>query len=244
MGILIMARQQIRLLARSPLVLVLFTAGAVFLVFILGQAFDALFASTGAPVKAVDYFGTTILTLAVFQGAGIASWGVFKEKRSNTAPRLRLSPLGPLSALYGTLMGSFLALYALALSAMLLCAVLLSVRYGDPLVAALLLSAESLLAASLGVSLATILGEERAATGLMNALVPALVFLGGGYMIIPESGFLHEASRFSPIRWLNLAMLRAAEPGPNPYLVPAIGFCAAASLALIAAASLAARRKK
>lgn len=243
MGLLIMARHQVRLFAKSPLVLILFPAGTLFLVFVFGQAFDALFASTGPGLRAVDYFGTTLLTLAVFQGAGIASWGVFKEKRSNTETRLRVSPLGPLSLLYGSFLGSWLLLCALSLAVMALCSSLLSVDYGPPLPAALLLAAESLLAASLGVSLSILARRERAATGLLNAIVPALVFLGGGYMVIPESGFLHEASRVSPIRWLNLALLRSAASGPNPYLAPALSYCAIASAVLLAAAGFAARRK-
>lgn len=236
---LVFARHQVQLFLKSPGVMALFIVGPIFIIFVFGQAFTAIFAAGGQGFDAMQYFGVTLLTMAVFQGSFIASWAVFKERRSNTEVRLGVAPIGRLSATLGAFLGSWLSLAALGCAVMALASVLLSIDYGERLwLSALLICAEALLAASLGVSLAVIFGEERAANGVMNALVPALVFIGGGYTIIPESGFLHELARFSPLRWINLAMLDLAMPGPGEYIAAALTFSLTASAALMTLACL------
>lgn len=242
---LLFARQQVRLLLKSPGVLALFIVGPLFIIFVFGQAFTAIFAAGDQGFDAMQYFGVTLLTMAVFQGSFIASWAVFKERRSNTEARLGVAPIGRVSATLGAFLGSWLSLAILGCVIMAAASVFLSIDYGErPWLSALLVGAEALLAASLGVSMAVVFGQERAANGLMNAIVPLLVFIGGGYTIIPESGFLHDLSRFSPIRWINLAMLDLAVPGPGEYAIPALGFSLAVSAALMTLACLRLWRKR
>lgn len=244
MTIILIALQQIRLLLKNPLVVLLFLAAPLFMIFIFGQAFTGVFIASGAPVKALDYFGVTLFTMAVFQGTFIASWGVFKEQKANTALRLRLAPLGNVAVMSGLFLGSWLILLALATIILLLAKALLSVDYGGSLPAlALPLLSLTLLASASGIAIATLIGSERAAGGVLNTLVPLLVFLGGGYFMIPDSGWLHAAAGFSPLRWVNLALLSAARLGLNQYTVPAVVFCVAASLLLLLAAGVKAARR-
>jgi len=243
MILLHIARHQLRLLFKSPGIIALFIMGPLFLIFIFGQAFTSIFAMTNAGISAIDYFGTTLLTLTVFQGAFVAAWGVAKEKKANTNLRLAVSPVGKTQSLMGTFLGSWASLFLLSLTILALAILFLSVDYGDSfLVPVLMLGSESLLASALGISSAVIIGKEESAGGLLNSLVPVLVFLGGGYMIIPESGFLHDIAWISPVRWVNLAMLQPAGSDPRAYLLPAVGICAALSFILLGLTGLWVRR--
>jgi ABC-2 type transport system permease protein len=241
----LIALQQMKLLSKSPAILGLFVAAPLFLVFIFAQAFTALFAASGAPVRAVDYFGSTMLTLALFQGSSVAVWGIFKEKKSNTDLRLAMAPIGKAAAAMGIFLGSWASLFALGGLVALCSALFLSVDYGpSPLTVLVVLASESLLSSALGIGLSVLLRQERAVTGMVNFLVPGLSFLGGCYMIIPESGFLHEAAWISPVRWLNLALLQASKPGPNVYLLGAFLSCALPAALLMGSAGLSAWRKR
>jgi len=242
---LLFARHQLRLQLRSPGILALFVVGPLFIIFVFGQAFTAIFAAGNQGFSAMQYFGVTLLTMAVFQGSFLASWAVFKEKRSNAEARLGVAPIGRVSATLGAFLGSWLSIAAIGCVVMALGSVFLSIDYGDrPWLSALLVCVEALLASSLGVSLAVVFGQERAANGVLNAIVPLLVFIGGGYTIIPDSGLLHELSRFSPIRWINLAMLDLALPDTGEYVAAALSFSLAASAALMSIACLRSWRKR
>jgi ABC-2 type transport system permease protein len=245
MKIALIARHQIRLFSKSLAILVLFVVAPFFIIYIFGQAFTSIFAASGAGIRAMDYFGITLLTLAVFQGTSIASWGVFKEKKSNTEPRLAIAPIGKGEVVYGTFIGTWISLYFLSCLVLLLVKVFLSVNYGPSIaLTLLLLAAETSLAAALGVSCAVLVDQERTANGIINAVVPFLVFLGGGYTVIPESGFLHDISVLSPIRWLNLAMITAIRPGPNEYIGVALSFCLLLSACLLGLAGIKVWRRR
>jgi len=236
---LLIAGHQLRLLSKSRGLLALFVAAPLLMIFVFGQAFTGIFNATGAGIAAADYFGVTLFTMAVFQGSFIAAWGIFKERKANADSRLYLAPLGRGARLYGTFLGSWAALLALGSLVLLAARFILSVNYGpSPAVALLLLAVESGLASALGVAVACLIGDERPAGAILNTVVPLLVFLGGGYTIIPDSGFLHDISVASPLRWINLALLAATRPEPNRYLLPAILICLPAAALLLALASL------
>jgi ABC-type transport system involved in multi-copper enzyme maturation permease subunit len=245
MKLFIIARHQMRLILKSPAILLLFVIAPIFMIYIFGQAFQAIFATSGQGIRAIDYFGATLLSLAIMQGTFIASWSVYKEKKSNTDLRLALAPIGKMEAAFGSFFGAWSILLALVVIVFFLARTLLSVSFGpSPLVSLLLFAAESFFVASLGFSLALIFKDERASGGILSALVPVFCLLGGGYVPIPESGFLHAVSVASPIRWINLALLEASRSGPNRYLAAAALSCALPAVALLILAGLRAGGEK
>ena len=77
MTTLLFAGHQLRLQLRSPGILALFIVGPLFIIFVFGQAFTAIFAAGNQGFSAMQYFGVTLLTMAVFlrcsgpPGAGV-----------------------------------------------------------------------------------------------------------------------------------------------------------------------------
>jgi ABC-type multidrug transport system permease subunit len=243
MQILIIARAQLRLFLKNRVVILLFLCAPLFLIFLFGQAFSALFKLAGMGMSSTDYCGITFLSWAVLQGSSIAAWCAFKDRKLNTKLRLSLAPLDPLALVFGTFLGAWILIFAAGCLILALAALTLSVNYGPSLAAPiLLLGALSFFSAALGLSIALLVGRERNATSLMGTLVPALVLLGGGYAPIPASGFLHEAARISPLRWINLAFFAERSGESDPYALVAILFCLIAAAVLLFLAGARARR--
>lgn len=244
MEIVFVALAQVRLFLKNRKIVLLLLSAPLFLIFLFGQAFSALFKLSGLGMGSTDYFGVTFLTWAVLQGSSVAAWCVLKERKLNTDARLSVSPLGPVPRLLGAFLGAWLLIFASGCLVIALAALTLSVDYGpSPVAPLLLLAALSLFASALGLSIAVLVGRERNATSLMGSLVPALVLLGGGYAPIPASGFLHEAARISPLRWVNLAFFALRSGGQGSYAPVAILYCLIASAVLLFLAGLGARRR-
>jgi len=187
MKLSIIIRHQIRLFLKNPGILMLVIAAPLFLIFIFGQTFAGIWEEGELGFRALDYFGATMLTLVVFNGAMIASWGVNKERRSNTESRLGVSPLRRGTIVWGTFLGTWILLAALSFILVFLVRFVLSVDYGPSVAPVLLLmTGETFLAAAMGISFSFLL-PEKAANTILSAGVPVLCFLGGCYTMIPET---------------------------------------------------------
>jgi ABC-type multidrug transport system permease subunit len=239
----LIALQTIKLLCKTPYVVALLLFAPLGLIFVFGQAFEGIFAASGQGLRAIDYFGPTMLTLSIFQGTFVATWAVAKERKSGASVRLSISPIAPIAPAFGAFAGSLAALISLGCAVAILATLALSARLGpDPLSTFAAIAAESCLAAALGTSLASIIRDERASNGIVNSAVPILIFLGGGYFRLPDSGFLYELSFVSPIRWINLSLLPASVGGSLEYLGFGIAFCLATAAALLALTAALRRR--
>ena len=244
MKLWLIMRHQIRLFLKTPNLLILLIAAPLFMIYIFGQSFQAVWEKAATGFRALDYFGVTFLTLVVFNGAQIALWGVHKEKKSHTEPRLRVAPVEKDTVVYGTFLGTWIILTVLTFLLVFLARFVLSVDYGPSMVPVLLiLAAETLLAASLGVSMAVLL-REKTANALLSAVIVILCFLGGCYAMVPDSGVLHDISVVSPVRWVNLALMAAARGGGSEYTGPALLFCSLLSVLFIGLTGLKIRREK
>ncbi len=244
MNLSIIVRHQIRLFLKTPGILVLIIAAPLFLIFIFGQAFTGIWDKASMGFSAMDYFGITLLTLTLFNGAMVAAWGVSKERKSNTEPRLGIAPLRRGTVVWGTFLGIWVILTALSFILVFLARFVLSVDYGPSAAPVLLVMAgETLLAASLGVS-ASFLLPEKAANAILSTGVPLFCFLGGCYTMIPETGFLHDIAVVSPLRWVNLALLAEAAREGNGYTASALLFCVLLSVILMGLTGFGIRRKR
>jgi ABC-2 type transport system permease protein len=183
--------------------------------------------------------------MGLCQGTFIASWGVSKDKKSNTAIRMAIAPVGRSTVVFGTFIGTWICLLALGGTVFAAAKFLLSVDYGpSPGLTLLLLGIESLFSAALGISLAVIIDDEKAGNAILNTLIPLIIFLGGGYTMIPETGFLHNIAVISPLRWINLALFSVIKNESNNYAVIAILFCSLVSLLLLGMTALKTGRRK
>ncbi len=252
MTTLILSRHQLHLLSRSPGLLFGLFMAPVLMIYLFGLVFSSLINDPQTGLNATDYFGSTLLSLGILQGTFIASWAVGKEERTGAARRLAIAPVSPRQVLAGTLIGTWLILFSLSVLVYLACRFFLSVRYALPLPQVLaVIAAESFLACSFGIGLSSLAGSEKKASPIISTAVPLFCFLGGSYTMIPPQGALHDLARFSPLRWVNLALLpdalRAITAGPTvreapEYLLPVFLSCLIPGSIIILIALLMPRR--
>jgi ABC-2 type transport system permease protein len=243
MTLLIIAKEQIRLFLKKPNMLLIFIAVPFFMILLFGQAFSKIFLS--ADIRAIDYFGTTLLTMGICQGAFIAYWGVSKDKKSNTAVRMAIAPVAKSAVVFGTFFGTWICLLALGGIVFIAAKYLLSVDYGPSIgLTILLLGTESFFSAAFGLSISVLIEDEKSSGAILNTFIPLIVFLGGGYTMIPDSGFLHDIAIISPVRWINLAMFSALKNETNNYAEMAVIICVLVSVLLLGMTALKTGRRR
>lgn len=223
----------IRQNVRNPIAAGLLTAAPVVLVFILSEALKNVFPGG----RAFAFFTVLILTQATAFGAHLGHWGIHKHRQHATLARLRIAPMGALSFVVGTFAGSFLTLWAFLAIAASATVVLFGVTITGSAVAAIaVLGGGAAFAIALGMLVATVVESPQAALGVSNTLIPAVILASGGYVPIPESGFLFEVSRFSPLGWMNRSISAHLGMGETPgdFETVAIELGAAALLVAIA----------
>ena len=243
-NIFILAKQQALQMFKSPLTLILFLFGPVCLIFVLGQALSAVYDANPAMPSAMEYFGITILTMAVMFGSFIASIAINGERKNNTILRLKTAPVKSTSVFIAKFAAMLIIIFLLGAAIILICSLLLNINYGTHIGELLLIIASlAVFSCSLGMSVSTLIENEKSASSILNSIVPLIIFLGGGYFAIPDAGFLKDISVISPLRWVNLAVNAEVLKGSHEYTLRAIIFCLALGIALIVPAYFITKRK-
>jgi ABC-2 type transport system permease protein len=138
--------------------------------------------------RAIDYFGITIVTMAALFGAFLGYYGVAKEKTLKTLTRIYTAPVTQIQFLLGTCLGTFAALIIQLAVVLLTGKYFLNIYYGENIPAVIfLLVCESFFALALGVGVAYLVDNSKAASGILNLIIPVFIFLGGGYMKLPDT---------------------------------------------------------
>lgn len=243
--IIIIMRQQLRYLIKSPVTMLVFIFAPVFLIFLLGQGLQAIFAADPDGPGAMNYFGLTLLTMAVMLGGYISAWLINNEDRFKTITRLEISPISMINVYLGKLASSFLMLVSIVIIIMIICNLVLSIEYGNNIPLLLLLvSALAFFSSSLGSLISVLIKNEKAVDGLLNTFFPLLIFLGGGYFIIPDEGFFKEISVISPVRWVNLAINDLVYKGTGQHNAAALLVCIIPGIVFVLLAVLKISRRR
>lgn len=159
--------------------------------------------------KAMDYYAVTMLTLIIMYSSMSGAYAIKSEKTGKTANRLLSSPVGRHEILIGKTLGVLAITLLQVITVILFSKYILGSYWGSHLgIILMLVAAEVVMAVSLGLGLAFILKDE-VLTGILNLLIPIVVFLGGGYMPIDGLGkTILWLSQISPLRWVNKAIFQ------------------------------------
>lgn len=161
--------------------------------------------------RALDYYAVTMLTLIILYGSTRAAYAIFNEKLMKTESRLYCTPVKKSTILLGKILGMLWVAVFQVIFVVLFCKYVLGTYWGDHLgIILLLLISEVAFAVSLGVGMAYLVrGEVGASQGILNVLIPVLVFLGGGYVPIDSFGkTVLLIAKISPIKWVNTAIFQ------------------------------------
>ncbi|MCB2296716.1 SagG family ABC transporter permease subunit [Clostridium tagluense] len=156
--------------------------------------------------RAIDYYGVTMTTLIIMYGAMSGAYGIRGEKTRKTGNRILTSPIKKYEYFIGKNIGSFVSLLFQLLIVIIFSKYVLKVDWGNnPGIIFLIMASEAFMSIALGIGAAFIFNSEAAMSGVLNIMVPVMIFLGGGYVPLDQfnSELLFNIAKFSPIRWSN-----------------------------------------
>ena len=165
--------------------------------------------------SSTDYYAITMLTLILLYASLTGFWGIRSEIEEKTAARILCSPTTNYQLLAGKVFGGITVTTLQALVVILFSWLVLKADWGnDPFTVALLVISYSIMAVSIGVALAYMIRNGEAANGILNSVIPVLVFLGGGYVPLSTMGAnLSAVASVSPVKWINSALLKVIYDG-------------------------------
>lgn len=157
-----------------------------------------------------DYYAITMLTLIMLYSSLTGFWGIRSEIEQKTAPRVLSSPVHSLELLTGKVIGGISITIVQGLTVLLFSKLVLNAYWGqDMLPVAVLILTYAFMTVSIGVALAFLIRSGDAASGILNTMIPVLVFLGGGYVPLSVmNGFIVKLTQISPVYWINTALFK------------------------------------
>lgn len=172
----------------------------------------------------MDYYGVTMLTLIVMYASMTGLWAIKSEQLQKTGNRMLCSPVNSYEILVGKVLGGILVTIVQFGIVILVSKYILKVYWGSNIwVILLIILSEAIMAISIGTGIAYLIKNDGAANGLLNTLIPIIVFFGGGYMPLSQmSGDLLKITNISPLKWVNDSIFRVVYDGDYSKVIPAI----------------------
>lgn len=164
-----------------------------------------------------QYYGVVETTMMVFYIAlfpiGILSY----DKRNKMKERINLAGITNWSYFMGRIISSWILSIIVLIPGFLFSIYQLNTKWGDnPLITFVYVSIFGLMMATTGALIGYIAKEHEKATVILQGIViPALSFLGGAYLSLPQNipGIFGMITNLSPLRWLNKGIFELAYKG-------------------------------
>lgn len=191
-----------------------------------------------------DYYAITMLTLILLYASLTGFWGIRNEIEDKTAARILCAPTANYQLLAGKVLGDIIVTILQGFVVILFSGLVLKAYWGEDLfTVALLIISYSIMAVSIGVALAYLIRNGEAASGILNSIIPVLVFLGGGYVPLNVMGSgISRLSDLSPVKWINSALLNVIFDGNYSKVAVSIGINLGIAVLFIAISAIFSRR--
>jgi ABC-2 type transport system permease protein len=176
-----------------------------------------------------------------------ASYGITKERVRKTYNRVLISPIKRYEFFIGKLFGSIILTIIQMIVVILFSKYVLNAYLGENmLIFGLIILAEIIMAVSLGQGIAFLVKNETAVSGLLNAIIPIMVLLGGGYFPLEQFGsnILTTVAKISPLKWINDALFKVIYANDYSRVLQAIFINLIVAVAFLMAASIKYREEK
>ncbi|VYT90249.1 ABC transporter permease [Clostridium tertium] len=173
--------------------------------------------------NSMDYYGVAEIGLMMFYFISYPLYFLKEDKLNNIKDRIKLSGLSLNKYYLSSFIGFFIFSYCVALINYILSNILFDINYGDNLLIMPLAMIPFLIIVNgIGVLIEIILKDDKVANTLVqNIIIPALTFLGGGYIAIygEIDGLFNLITEISPLRWFNRSIFRSIYSNDNSLLV-------------------------
>lgn len=152
----------------------------------------------------MDYYGVSMSTMFIFYGMIFLGTYFSGNRMNKTEGRIRSSPASILSYQWGTALGNVVLMMLQALLLIVAGLIVFKVYWGDALgISLLVILAETLMVSAMGTVLGLTMKNEGAIAGISQIVIPAIVFLGDGYVEIGGGATVMAIKKISPMYWIN-----------------------------------------
>lgn len=158
----------------------------------------------------LGYYAVTMLTLILLYASLTGFWGIKSEQNQKTGNRILTAPVGKAEMLVGKVLGGIAITLVQAAVVILFSRFVLNANWGDDIATiAVIVVSESIMSIGIGTGIAFLIRHEGAASGILNTVIPIIVFFGGGYVPLSQMGQgIEKLSVISPVKWTNEAIFR------------------------------------
>lgn len=159
-----------------------------------------------------DYYSITMLTLIILYGSISGIYSINSERVKNTGNRMLTTLAKKHEILLGKILGSSLSVFLQSILVFLYSRFILKAYWGNDIYTiTLIIISEIIFSISLGICLGFLFKNSGVASGIVNAIIPFIAFLGGSYFSVDAAEALFKnLSNISPIKWTNSAILNVA----------------------------------
>ncbi len=157
--------------------------------------------------SSLNYYAIAEVALIIMYAAMTGIYSVSAEKNTKTRDRILLGPVRKYEFLLGKTFGGVIATTLQIVIVLLFSKYVLNINFGtDIFTIIIVLISQIIMAVSVGVGVGFIFKNENIAGGILNFLIPVMVFLGGSYAPVDNMGnktFTDIITYISPVRWVN-----------------------------------------
>ena len=156
--------------------------------------------------SSLDYYTIVEIALIIMYAGMTGLFGIANEKNSKTRDRILISPVKKYEFLIGKTIGAVIGTIIQIAIVILFSKYILHANWGNDIFTVLLIFISQIfMAISIGVGLGFIFKNENVANGILNFMIPVMVFLGGSYMPLDDMGSktFQAITYLSPVRWVN-----------------------------------------
>lgn len=197
--------------------------------------------------RAVDYYGITMTTLIIMYASLTAGFGMNLEHTLKTGNRMLVSPVMKEEIFIGKVLG-FLGITVLQIAIVVLFSkYVIKVQWGNHIgMIILVLSSEILMSVSIGIAVSFFTKSEAAMSGILNLIIPIMIFLGGGYTPLEQlnSSIINNIANASPIKWVNDSILNIIYRNDFGKFIPSIAINVSIAIILLIISSILFRREE
>lgn len=197
--------------------------------------------------RAIDYYGITMLTLIIMYSVNAGIFSIQGEQTIKTGDRIIGTPINKYKVFLGKVLGAF-AVTAIQISIVILFSTkILGVNWGNDIVTILIIIiTQIIMCISIGVGIGFLVSSQEVGNGIISAIIPLLVFLGGGYYPLERIGsdLLFKISIISPIRWINDSIFNVIYLNDYKYVSSTVVFNIVISFVFLLLANMKYRRRE
>jgi ABC-2 type transport system permease protein len=186
--------------------------------------------------RAIDFYAVTMLTLIIMYASIGGGWAIKGEKIRKTGNRIVASPIKKYEIFIGKTLGALVSTFLQISIVIIVSKFILKAYWGSDMITIfILIISEIIMAISIGITVGFAVKSETTMNGILNTLIPFVVFLGGGYMPLESfgNGILLKLANISPLKWTNDAILQVIYDNSRSLVSSALAINLAISIILI-----------